>query len=188
MRPEGTPTRILDAAFDRVMSVGVSRTTVEDVARAAGLTRQTVYRYFRTKDQLIQRLMVLEAERLMEGVRAPLESTPDLEDALTTSVLFCLRFAREHPLLDRVLATDSDTLLPYLTTRADPVIDRARSMLVDLLRRRDGVRLELVEPCADAAVRTVLSYAVTPPPAPADVVARGLARVLAGALRGRSAT
>jgi AcrR family transcriptional regulator len=177
-----TPNRILEAAFDRVMSVGVARTTVEDVARAAGVTRQTVYRYFPTKDNLVQMLMAHEAERLMEGVRGPLESTPNLEDALARSILFCLRFAREHPLLERVLATDTDMLLPYLTTRADPVIERARSMLIDVLKRRDGVRADLVYACADTAVRTVLSFALTPPSDPPEVVGRDLARVIARAL------
>jgi len=179
-----TPKRILEAAFDQVMTVGLSRMTVESVARAAGVTRQTVYRHFPTKENLIQMLMADEAERLMKGVRAPFETIPDLEDALASSVLFCLRYAREHPLFDRVLATDADTLLPYLTTRADPVIERARSALIDLLKRRPGIRADLVYGAADTAVRTVLSYTLSPPPDPPEVVARDLARVLAGSLTG----
>src|SRR5438552_11690887 len=116
-----TRLRILDATFGAVRDFGVSRTTVEDVAQRAGLSRQTVYRYFPSKDHLILALVLREEEKFLSGVRTAFSATADLEDACYRSFLFCLRFAREHPLLDRLLASDPETLLPYLTTRAGPV-------------------------------------------------------------------
>src|SRR4029450_12367383 len=114
--PSDTGTRILDAAFDRVMDIGLARTTVENVARAAGLSRQTIYRYFPSKEHLITALVLREEERFLDGIREASAEDPGLEAALFDGILFCLRFAREHPLLDRLLATDPETLLPYLTT------------------------------------------------------------------------
>jgi AcrR family transcriptional regulator len=175
-----TANRILDAAFERVNAVGMSRTTVEDVARAAGITRQTVYRYYASKDQLLTMLLVREEERLLSGVRARLDANQRFEDGLADALLYCLTFARQHPLLDRLLATDSETLLPYLTTRAGPLIVRARSSVIDLLKARSVFSPEVLDACADAIVRIVLSYAVTPPEDPPEVVARDLARILAG--------
>jgi AcrR family transcriptional regulator len=175
-----TANRILDAAFDRVYAVGMSRTTVEDVAKAAGITRQTVYRYFASKDQLLTMLLVREEERLLTAVRARLDSSRRFEDGLADALLYCLTFAREHPLLDRLLATDSETLLPYLTTRSGPLIARARSSVIDLLKSRSGFSPDVLEAGADAIVRIVLSYALTPPEDPPEVVARDLARILAG--------
>src|ERR687892_391530 len=46
----GTATRILDAAFEAVATFGLSRLTMDDVAGLAGVSRQTVYRYFDSKD------------------------------------------------------------------------------------------------------------------------------------------
>ncbi|HEY8800168.1 MAG TPA: TetR family transcriptional regulator, partial [Candidatus Limnocylindrales bacterium] len=113
-----TAERILDAAFGCIESVGLARTTVEDVARAAGLSRQSVYRYFPTKDHLIMGLVLREEERFLDGIRMAFERDTDLRQAIEDSLLFCLRFARQHPLLDRLLQTDPGTLLPYLTTRS----------------------------------------------------------------------
>jgi AcrR family transcriptional regulator len=182
MPTRDTASRILDAAFERVNAVGLSRTTVEDVARTAGVTRQTVYRYFSSKDHLITMLLIREEERLLAGVRLRFDGRKDFEDGLADALLFCLRFARGHPLLHRLLATDAETLLPYLTTRAGPLIVRARSTVIDLLKARGGLSADLLDSCADALVRIVLSYAVTPPEDPPELVARDLARVMGGAL------
>src|SRR5207249_2478323 len=115
-----TAARVLDAAFQCVGRVGLGRTTVEDVARAAGLSRQTIYRYFPSKDHLILALVMREEEKFIDGVRTAFASQDNLEEAMYQGMLFCLRYAREHPLLDKLLATDSEFLLPYLTTRAAP--------------------------------------------------------------------
>src|SRR5919109_4877370 len=101
-----TRARILDAAFEAVRDFGLSRTTVEDVAQRAGLSRQTVYRYFPSKDHLVVELVLREEETFIEGTRAAFSSEADLEVAIERAMAFTLRFAREHPLLDRLLATD----------------------------------------------------------------------------------
>ncbi|MGH2695694.1 MAG: TetR/AcrR family transcriptional regulator, partial [Actinomycetota bacterium] len=59
---ESTRARILDAAFEAVSTFGLSRLTMDDVARLAGLVRQSVYRYFGSKDELIVALVVREEE------------------------------------------------------------------------------------------------------------------------------
>src|SRR5919108_3579221 len=95
-----TPERILHAAFEAIRDFGLPRVTVEDVAQRAGLSRQTVYRYFPSKDELIIALVSREEEKLLDGVRAVFAAHEDLEQALKESMLFVLRYAREHPLLD----------------------------------------------------------------------------------------
>jgi len=187
--PPGTDTaaRILDSAFACVREIGLGRTTVEDVAKAAGVSRQTVYRYYPSKDHLILALVLREEEQFLNGVRTAFSANAELEKACFDAFLFCLRFAREHPLLDRLLATDPETLLPYLTTRAGPVLARARDVMVELLGSKAWVRASLLEQAADTAVRIVLSYALAPPSRREQDVARDLARMITVALTGKEA-
>jgi AcrR family transcriptional regulator len=177
-----TAARILDAAFACISDVGLSRTSVEDVAGAARVSRQTIYRYFPSKDALILALVMREEEKFLDGVRAAFASGTDLEQACRDGILFCLRFARDHPLLDRLLATDPGTLLPYLTTHAAPVIARARDAVASLIGTRPWVRAGLLDQAAETVVRAVISYALTPPSRPVEDVARDLARIITLAL------
>jgi AcrR family transcriptional regulator len=178
-----TPGRILDAAFGSVRDFGISRTTVEDVAQRAGLSRQTVYRYFPSKDHLVLALVLREEEKFIEGTRAAFSSDDDLEGAFTRAITFCLEYAREHPLLDRLLATDQETFLPYLTTRGQPVIVRARDALLELVEdRRPSADRVALRDILDAAIRATLSYILTPSERPPANVARVMARALVAAI------
>ena len=174
--------RILGAAFGAVERFGLSRFTMDDVARLAGVSRQSVYRYFDSKDALIVALVFREEEAFIEGVREANARHPELQDALRESILFCLRAAREHPLLDRLLESEPDALLPYLTTRGGGLIGRARGVIETLAAERVDVNGELVHRTADLAVRSIISYTLTPGDDRPEDVARELARVLTAAL------
>src|SRR2546428_9004433 len=90
-----TPDRILNAALAAIRDFGLTRITVEDVAQRAGLSRQTVYRYFPSKDHLIVALVSREEERILDGVRAAFVEHDDLMAAVRGSVLFVLAHAKE---------------------------------------------------------------------------------------------
>jgi AcrR family transcriptional regulator len=181
---QGTTTRgrIVDAAFRAVATFGLSRFTMDDVARLAGLSRQTVYRYFDSKDALVVALVYREEERFLDGARAAYAAHDRLEDAMREATLFCLRTAREHPLLDRLLASEPEVLLPYLTTRGEGLVSRARAVLEQLAAERGNVRADLIHRAADLAVRAIVSYTITPSDDDPEDIAREIARILTSAV------
>jgi AcrR family transcriptional regulator len=182
----GTATRdrILDGAFEAVATFGLSRLTMDDVARLAGLSRQSLYRYFDSKDALIQALVYREEETFLEGIRAAHARHGRPEDAMREAILFSLRTARQHPLLDRLLASEPQVILPFLTTRGGGLVARARAVLEELAGRWE-VAPELIHRTADVGVRAMVSYVVTPTEDDPEDVARELARILATALEVR---
>lgn len=178
----GTDARILDAAFRAVATHGLARLTMDDVARLAGLSRQTVYRYFPSKDALIVALVEREEEAFIDGVRAANDRLDRLEDVMREAILFSLRTARDHPLLGRLLASEPEVLLPYLTTRGSGLVARARAVIEELAGGRADVDRELVHRAADLAVRAIVSYVITPSDDDPKAIAAETARVLARAL------
>jgi AcrR family transcriptional regulator len=179
-----TRARILDAAFGAVTSFGLSRFTMEDVARLAEISRQTVYRYFDSKDALVMELVYREEDSFIEGVYAAYAAHDDLEEAMEEAILFCLRAARTHPLIDRLLAAEPEVLLPYLTTRGGGVVARAREAMEDLVAGRVDAPAELVRRIADIAARTIVSYTISPSEDRPEAVAREMARILSAAVGG----
>jgi AcrR family transcriptional regulator len=183
LRASETGERILDAAFRAVERFGLSRFTMDDVARLAGVSRQSVYRYFDSKDALVVALVVREEETFLEGVREAQTRHDGLEDALREGILFCLRTAREHPLLDRLLESEPDALLPFLTTRGGGVIARARAVIEALAAERPDVNRQMIHRTADLAVRAIVSYTLTPSDDPPEEIAEEIARILVSALQ-----
>lgn len=179
-----TRDRILEAALQAMCVHGLSRLTLEDVAGEAGVSRQTLHRYFGTKHALIEAAIVREEETFLDRVRAAADRHEDLRPALEEAVAEALRAAAEHPLLGRLLATEPETLLPFLTTGAGPVLSAARPALERLLSERvPHLSPVQVGRTADVLTRVVVSYAINPPPEPADEVASELADLIVGGLK-----
>jgi len=74
--------QIIDAMLAVILRFGYSRMTMNDVAREAGLSRQSVYLCFRTKADLLNAATDLIAERTLAGIREGLAAQEDLSTRL----------------------------------------------------------------------------------------------------------
>lgn len=155
--------RILDAALTVMTRHGLARLALEDVAREAQVSRQTVYRYVGSRDGLITETILREEGAFLARVRAAAAGAPDLRRALEASIGAALASAREHPLLDRLLDSEPEVLLPFLTDGSGPVLSAARAAVAELLATH-APQLESSDLAlaADAATRLVISYAISP--------------------------
>ncbi len=90
---DGARDRLLDAAESCFGRFGISKTTVEDVAKQARVSRATVYRYFAGRDAVVSGVILRETERYLERVRPRVESQPDLASAILEFVEVTLRAA-----------------------------------------------------------------------------------------------
>jgi AcrR family transcriptional regulator len=162
-----TAARILGAAVEQAEDFGLRRFTMDGVARRVGVSRVTIYRYFPKKDQLINALIMRELRRFLTKLDVVIEAEPTSEAKLVQGVLFCLRHLREHGLLNRLLRTEPELILPYLTTKAGTVVAAARGWIARLIRvevseGRISLPDQDIEVLAELLVRTVISLVLTP--------------------------
>jgi AcrR family transcriptional regulator len=61
--------RIIDAAYESFWRSGFRRTSVDSIAERAGLTKRTIYAYFRSKDDLLAAVLLLYAELAAERLQ-----------------------------------------------------------------------------------------------------------------------
>ena len=54
--------RILSAAAERIAHYGYDKTTIEEIARDAGISKGAVYLHFRSKEQLFEALLLRESD------------------------------------------------------------------------------------------------------------------------------
>ncbi len=157
---------VLDAALAEFEEVGVRRSTIEDVARRAGIDRVTVYRRVGSKDDLIQAVLAREARRLVDRVEAATDSLPTLDDRVAKGFATAVFHLRENALFNRMLALDGETMLPRVTTQAGPLLAIGIAAGTRLLERAEEDRLlsDVDDPMgvAEILIRLVQSFVLTP--------------------------
>lgn len=177
---------LLDAAADAVLcGQPWSRVRMADVARAAGVSRQTLYAEFGSRDALAQALALREAERYVEGAEAAMAEHPGSPArAVAAAAEWTLTAAAGNPLLKAVLTDDTASLLPFLTSRAEPLLHTVRARTAAyLLAHWPDLAADRVALVADAVNRLTLSHLVLPGGRP-DQVAADLARLVDALLPG----
>ena len=91
--------KILDAAAELFVEKGVAGVGMGEIARAAGCSRATLYRYFADRGQLHVAFVHREAMRVGELVGADLRGVEDPAERVTTAVLSAVRHVRSAPTL-----------------------------------------------------------------------------------------
>ena len=124
------PDDVLDATVACVARVGVQKTTLDDVAREAGCSRASVYRFFPGKQQLLGALIAREAGRLGAALIAAAHGQPELADAVTAVMCEGASRLLEHPALTFVAAHEPELLLPCLAFERESMLLRAAAQLV----------------------------------------------------------
>jgi AcrR family transcriptional regulator len=174
-----TATRILDATLSTMADHGVGRLSLEDVARRAGLSRQTVYRYFPSKGDLLDATVLREEQVFIANMISAAGRHKELEPALRAAIEAAMRTGQAHVLLNRLLVTEPNSLVALVTTDRGPVLSAARRALEEILARwlPRGPKAR-VGMAADAVARLLVSYVVNPPADPPSQVANRLAQLL----------
>jgi len=169
--PRPTREALLDAAYDAALAGDWAATRMADVARAAGVSRQTLYYEFGSKDALAQALAMREAERWMAGADAAIVGHEgSAAEALAAATVWTLEEAARNPLLKAVLTDDAGGLLPFLTTRAEQLQRAAREHLEEHLAAHwPGIPEQRRQLVADTVTRLTFSHLVLPGGRPEQV-------------------
>src|SRR3954453_23628967 len=129
MAPAGRE-RILEATYACGARYGLGKTTVEDAAREAGVSRATVYRHFPGgKDQLVAEVIPWEATRFFARLAGAIAGARSFPVLLEHALLFAHQAIEEHAVLQKILETEPERLLPTLTVESW----RLRQFIVDFL-------------------------------------------------------
>jgi AcrR family transcriptional regulator len=179
-----TRERILDGAMAAIARHGLSKLGMNDVSASAGVSRGTLYRYFPSREELLQSLAAFETARFQKRVTAALRDAGDAQP-LETALQLVTRYVGEHPAIRRVIETEPAFVLDYLRLQFPRLCAVVGSLLAPLLAETAPVRQGVVttEQLVDWMTRVMISAVLFPDPDP-DRMAHGLAavhRLLAGA-------
>ncbi len=143
--------------------------TMAEVARAAGVSRQTLYKEFGSRDEFAQAFTIREGARFLDAVEQAIGAhLDDPRAAVEAGLEVFLSVAAEDPLVALLLDDDgTGGMLPLVTTQSRPVLVWASARLGDAMRAGwPHARDEDVELLADSFVRLAISYVTMPRDSP----------------------
>ena len=165
--PDETRTRVLDAAYEQFCRTGVQRSTMEDVARRAGVSRITVYRRFAAKDALVEQVVLREFRRYFDDFLIDIEQARTVDDRVVLGFVSSLRAIRNNPLIGGLIATEPGLAIPAMIGDGGRTLAIVRQFVAGQLRREqragnvpDTLDTDLV---AEMMVRISASFLPTPP-------------------------
>jgi len=154
--------RVADALLRCVARWGMAKTTVEDVAKEAGISRATVYRLFPSgKDAIVRASIQAQVARLVAVISDELAATSNLEDCLVAALVESTRFITENHAFSYLRAHEPESVEAYLAfDRLDGIFGLAGSLVSGSLGRflPDDEAYEVGVWCA----RLVVSYLILP--------------------------
>jgi AcrR family transcriptional regulator len=159
-------TRVLDGAYEQFCRMGIRRSTMEDVARGAGVSRITVYRRFATKDALVEQVVRREFRRYFDQFLIDIQEARTAADRVVLGFTSALRAIRHNPLIGGLMAVEPDVLVPAMISDGGHALAAVQRFVAGQLRREQqagtvsaAVDVELV---AELMARVSSSFLLTP--------------------------
>ncbi len=85
---------IVEAAKKLLQQYGLNKTTMEDIARAAGKGKSTLYYYFKSKDEIFDAVINQEMDELFLSVKAAVNSQANAPDMMKSYIVSKIKALR----------------------------------------------------------------------------------------------
>ncbi len=162
---EETRAAVLDAAQNCFTRYGVEQTTIDDIVRAAGVPRATLYRHAGSRDDLLLAVTLREIDRLIDELARHVAGHDHIDDVIVDGVVQTIELIRSSPLLSALAANPGaavdGSISEHVTTALMERLEHFVEPIFEPARRAGLLRPEL--PLADAVeilVRTIQSHLV----------------------------
>jgi AcrR family transcriptional regulator len=157
-RGEVAVDRILDAAEELYTRRDQASIGMNEIARAAGCSRATLYRYFENREALRTAYVHRETRRLSRAIADEIDGIEDPRERLVVSVTAALRMVRESPALSAWFAVSRPPIGGELAEHSE-VITAMAAAFVHSLGPEDAA---VVERRARWVVRVLTSLLMYP--------------------------
>jgi AcrR family transcriptional regulator len=155
----------LDAAGAVFAKYGITRSSVQDIARRMGVNRATVYRQVGNIESAARLLLAREINRAMSSL-PPLPAGASGADYVIEMVAGLVTFARSQPVAMKVLHDEPELIGPFLATDMGALIGRVSESVRPLLEAAMGAGLIATRDAgalAEWITRIGLSVIIAPP-------------------------
>jgi AcrR family transcriptional regulator len=158
--------RLLDAAVGCLAHYGLAKTSMEDVARSAGMSRATLYRHFKNRDDLLMGVVEREARATARVIEERLAHIADPGEHIVEGILQTLSEIPKRPTLSMLMRPEAVGMTSRLVLNSERIADIALEIVVPVIEParekgllRENVGLDLM---VEWIYRVLISYLTVP--------------------------
>lgn len=151
--------QLMDAAEACFDKYGIAKTTMDDIAKMAGVSRPTVYRHFSDRDGLILAVVMRRSRQLIDRAQKFLRKQGSFEDQLVEGLMFLVDKGRKDPFVRLLVSPEHMNLANQILGASTAAVDLAYEMWEPILieaRDRGELRADL----DFRAIATWLTYLI----------------------------
>ena len=157
--------QIMDAALERILQVGIRRSSLDDIAQRIGINRVTIYRRFSGKDNLVEAVLERETRRMLAEVTDLAAGLTGVDAQFEEAVLHVLHQTRMHRLVTQLLAVAPEEAMAFYTVRGAEMVAVGIGYITRILEHaqaRGVIHRYDPAPVAELIARLAHSLVLTP--------------------------
>jgi AcrR family transcriptional regulator len=137
--------RILDATAELMLRWGYRKTTIDDIAKQAGVAKGTIYLHWKSREDLFEAVIIREGLRVAKMYAQNIANDPQ-GATLTSLTRHSVIAVLENPLLSAILRQDTEILGALRDSASGNAISQTRiaagKAYFELLRSHDMIRID----------------------------------------------
>jgi AcrR family transcriptional regulator len=153
--------RICSAALACLKRLGFEKTTMSDIAKEAGIARPTLYKHFKSKDEVFFAAIDNEAFAFAESVVAHARQFSTIEDRVVETIIYVVKEFPHHPYLSLVLMDGMATALRMRAFSDEATLVFSQMTAEPLLELRPDLALQGIE-MTEVMSRFAISFILFP--------------------------
>jgi AcrR family transcriptional regulator len=149
---------LLQAASDVLLELGPHKTTLDDIARRAGMAKSSLYYYFKDKNEIIREIIRKDHELLLEIIEKAVNAAGTAEEKM-----FALSEARYRFISSRALRANKEiinefrSLAGVFETEREHYLQSQKELIESILRQ--GIEKGEIKPLDDIELVSLIMVA-----------------------------
>jgi AcrR family transcriptional regulator len=126
--------QILTLAKKKFERFGFNKTTVDEIAKDANISKRTLYQEFENKEKILEELLMFEALSVRKAILNQINKIIDPTEKLQTFIRLALKYLDQNPFIVGVLHDESGFFKPFLQDKPHIIETGIEEIFVNILK------------------------------------------------------
>lgn len=125
---------ILNLAKKKFERFGFNKTTVDEIARDASISKRTLYQEFENKEKILEELLMFEALSVRKAILNQIGKITDPAEKLQTYIRLAKKYLDQNPFIVNVLNDESGFFTPFLKDKPHIIETGIEEIFISILK------------------------------------------------------